>query len=242
MYMDIKNIFSYQPELPALENSPLEQVEQSKKSEWLEMHAGLYGIGSEEGGFAYDNEKPRHSVYLRRFKIRSNLVTNEEYAEFIADSGYTRPELWLSDGWSWIQSASIRSPLYWTSSGSLFTMQGERPLNPRAPVSHLSYFEADAFARWKKCRLPTEAEWEMAFSSQGKSPLWQWTQSAYLPYPGYEPYPGALMEYNGKFMSGQMVLRGGCLAMPDSHYRPSYRNFFYPQMRWMFSGIRLCAR
>ncbi|MGZ3723399.1 MAG: SUMF1/EgtB/PvdO family nonheme iron enzyme, partial [Bdellovibrionales bacterium] len=212
------------------------------KTSWIEMHEGIYEIGWSNPSFAYDNECPRHKVFTQDFKIRTDLVSNAEFIEFIDDGGYARPEFWLADGWEWVKSCAIRAPLYWTSPGKLFTLQGEKNIAPQAPVSHVSYFEADAFARWKKCRLPTEAEWEIAFGSHPKSELWQWTQSAYLPYPGFKPFAGPAMEYNGKFMSGQMVLRGGCLATPESHYRSTYRNFFYPQMRWMFSGIRLCAQ
>lgn len=242
LYMDIKNILFHQPGYPGLKDAPIENTVQVVPHQWKEVQSGAYEIGAHADAFAYDNEFPRHRVWLEDFRMRRELVTNREFQCFIDDGGYTRPELWLADGWNWVEANRIAAPLYWTKPNHLFTLQGEKPMAMDAPVAHVSYFEADAFARWMKCRLPTEVEWEVACADESCGPLWQWTQSAYLPYPGFKPFPGALMEYNGKFMSGgQMVLRGGCSATPLGHYRPSYRNFFYPQMRWMFSGICLCV-
>jgi ergothioneine biosynthesis protein EgtB len=240
LYMDIKHILSHQREQPALAGAPNDSATETAARTWREFRAGVFETGWSEPGFAYDSERPRHRVFLEDFRIREGLVSNAEFHEFIEDGGYQRPELWLADGWAWVKASAIRAPLYWTAPGKQYSLQGEREIDPGSAVAHVSCFEADAFARWKKCRLPTEAEWEAAFGEEPCAQLWQWTNSAYLPYPGYKPFPGALMEYNGKFMSGQMVLRGGCLATPEGHYRSTYRNFFYPHMRWMFSGVRLC--
>ncbi len=233
---------------------------------------GLREIGHAGDGFCFDNELPRHRVWLEPYSLARRLVTCGEFAAFIADAGYRRPELWLSAGWDAVQPHGWRAPLYWTESEGawrIFTLRGELPLEQRAnaPVSHISFFEADAYARWSGHRLPTEFEWEAAaqgqpisgnlLDSEQLTPLpatapnqdrslaqqwgdcWQWTASAYLAYPGFQPLAGALGEYNGKFMSGQMVLRGGSCATPAAHIRPSYRNFFPPETRWQFSGIRL---
>jgi ergothioneine biosynthesis protein EgtB len=243
LFMDIKHILSHQLELPALPGAPVEGKDAPQSEEWVNVPAGLHAVGCRgDEGFCFDNERSRHQVHLRDFSLRAGLITNREFNDFIEDGGYKRPELWLSDGWEWVRSCTIRAPLYWILDAKTFTLQGEANLNPKAPVCHVSYYEADAFARWKKCRLPTEYEWEVAFSRQPRQDLWQWTMSAYLPYPGFKPFADMAQEYNGKFMSGQMVLRGGCFATPASHYRSTYRNFFYPSMRWMFSGIRLCAQ
>jgi ergothioneine biosynthesis protein EgtB len=258
-------------------------------SRFVGWEGGLVAVGNGGERFCYDNELPRHRVWLEPFELAERLVTNREFAEFIADGGYRRAELWLSAGWDALQELGWRGPLYWTSEGedwSLFTLRGEQPLErvSDAPVSHVSYFEADAFARWAGKRLPTECEWEVAAegtevagnlmdsglfrpapakesggdensgqngiqngnrngdrprASQLFGDCWEWTASAYLGYPGFKPLNGSLGEYNGKFMSGQMVLRGGSCATPQAHIRSSYRNFFPPETRWQFSGIRL---
>lgn len=246
------------------------------------------GNGSaHDGGFAYDNEGPRHRVWLEPFELADRLVTVGEWCEFIDDGGYRRPELWLSDGWAAVQANGWKAPLYWTdiegdqSLPRIFTLEGERTAHPAEPVCHLSHYEADAFARWAGARLPTEFEWEAAVDhvgarvghdgtglhpsaavsgtrlahptssnqptsskqiaslSQVGRDVWEWTSSAYLPYPGFTPTPGAVGEYNGKFMSSQMVLRGGACITPSGHTRPTYRNFFPPQARWVMSGVRL---
>lgn len=238
-----------------------------------EFPGGLHDVGYAGAGFCYDNELPRHRVWLERFSLANRLVTNAEYAEFIVDGGYRRPELWLSAGWDAVEQNHWRAPLYWTEEGNrwkIFTLRGELPLESMAdaPVSQVSYFEADAYARWAGKRLPTEFEWEVAAGgrpvsgnlvdsgslrpipiegdTEGPSQLWgdcwEWTGSAYLGYPGFEPLGGSLGEYNGKFMSGQMVLRGGSCVTAQAHVRASYRNFFQPETRWQFSGIRLAGK
>ncbi|HWT65280.1 MAG TPA: ergothioneine biosynthesis protein EgtB [Terracidiphilus sp.] len=239
---------------------------------FLPYQGGLHQVGHTGAGFAYDNELPRHRVWLEPYALASRLVTCGEYAAFIADGGYQRADLWLSDGWAAVQSEGWQAPLYWTLEGnswSVFTLRGALPLEQvaAAPVSQVSYYEADAYARWAGHRLPTEFEWEAAAPQtpiegnlldseelaptpahaldQNQYPLqvwgdcWEWTASAYLGYPGFKPLPGSLGEYNGKFMSGLMVLRGGSCVTPQAHIRSSYRNFFAPQTRWQFSGIRL---
>jgi len=210
------------------------------------MDGGLCEIGHDGTGFAFDNEGPRHRAWLDPFAIADRLVTAGEYAAFIADGGYRRPELWLSDGWATAEAQGWTAPLYWEAAGTgwaIFGLEGLAPLDPHAPVRHVSYYEADAYARWSDARLPIEAEWEIA---AGQADLidafgeaWQWTASPYVGYPGFVPPKGAVGEYNGKFMVNQYVLRGSCMATPEGHARLTYRNFFPPQARWMFSGIRL---
>jgi formylglycine-generating enzyme required for sulfatase activity len=242
---------------------------------FLGFEGGLHEAGSSGDGFCFDNELPRHKVWLEPYSLAERLVTCGEYAEFMADGGYGKPELWLSAGWDAVQKNSWRAPRYWSSENgdwSLFTLRGERSLTEMwgAPVSHLSYFEADAYARWAGARLPTEFEWEAVSEElptegnlldtlnlapipvealgQGESRMqffgdcWEWTASAYLGYPGFRPLAGSLGEYNGKFMSGQMVLRGGSCVTPAAHVRATYRNFFAPETRWQFSGIRLASK
>ena len=240
---------------------------------FVAFDGGLVDVGFSGTGFCYDNELPRHRVWLDPYALPNRLVTNGEYAEFIADGGYKRSELWLSAGWDAVEQNRWKAPLYWNEGEAgwrIFTLRGEKGLEELkdAPVSQVSYFEADAFARWAGKRLPTEAEWEAA--AEGKAiegnlmdsmrlmpataepageqlaqlwgDCWEWTASAYLGYPGFEPLVGSLGEYNGKFMSGQMVLRGGSCATPRAHIRASYRNFFQPETRWQFSGIRLAEK
>ncbi len=263
---DIKHNFSVNPLYPAYRDD-LPQAEGSAlPMQWHEFESGLCCIGAEPLGFAYDNERPRHNVYLEPFRLANRLVSNGEYLAFIEDQGYERPELWLSDGWATVKKEQWRAPLYWMKEENewrLFTLGGVRPLNPHEPVCHLSFYEADAYARWAGHRLPTEQEWEIAAAHQpiegnlrdrgllhpaaasgdGLQQLfgdvWEWSASPYVGYPGYRAPAGALGEYNGKFMSNQMVLRGGSCVTPANHIRATYRNFFYPNERWQFSGLRL---
>ena len=227
---------------------------------WIEGRDGLVEIGAPATGFAFDCERPRHKTLLHPHHIANRCVTNGEWQDFIADDGYRNSALWLSDGWDWVQREKVDRPLYWHGDGSHFTLAGRRDINRAAPVAHVSHYEADAFARWADARLPTEAEWEAAFASAdsmlghqldragpvlpkpGGGPfgdVWQWTASAYLPYPGFKPEAGTVGEYNGKFMSGQMALKGASCATPRGHSRASYRNFFPPAARWQFTGVRL---
>lgn len=229
---------------------------------WSVVDGGLVSIGHDAAGFCFDNEQPRHQVYIEPFELARRLVTNGEYAQFIADGGYQRPELWLADGWNTLQRENWTAPLYWWGSEE-YTLEGLVSRSPKSPVTHISGYEAEAYARWAGARLPTEQEWEVAASiaepagthvvrvhpepadsaEQGLQQLydacWQWTRSAYVPYPGFSPVEGAIGEYNGKFMSNQWVLRGGSCVSSPGHLRPSYRNFFYPEDRWQFTGLRL---
>lgn len=264
---DLKYSFSRNPLAPAY-RTDLEAAAPSKDTQTrpgrLSFDGGLVPVGA-EAGFAFDNETPRHQVYLAPFALANRLVTNGEYLEFVRAGGYAQHELWLSDGWSAVQSRDWRAPIYWRADGDdwlEFTLGGERPLDLAAPVVHVSAYEADAYARWAGARLPTEFEWEHAAASQEKTngnfvesdrlhpvaggdnvqlfgDAWEWTSSAYGPYPGFQPEAGTLGEYNGKFMANQLVLRGGSCVTPENHVRASYRNFFYPPDRWQFSGIRL---
>jgi ergothioneine biosynthesis protein EgtB len=243
--MDIKHVLFCNPTAPVYAEG-VEVMAPPGPSAWRQLNGGIYQIGHEGSAFAFDNEAPRHRVWLEPFRIASRLVTAGEYAGFIADGGYRRPELWLSDGWTTVENEGWEAPLYWERDGegwSRFTLGGRRGIDPDEPVSHVSYYEADAFARWAGARLPTEAEWEVAAGASGLEQvdgcLWQWTASPYVAYPGFSPAEGAVGEYNGKFMVNQMVLRGGSFATPPGHARVTYRNFFPPAARWMFSGIRL---
>jgi ergothioneine biosynthesis protein EgtB len=242
---DILHAFSFNATHPAYD--PAWQWPQSEtvKTEGARI-AGLHMIGHGADGFCFDNEQPAHQILLQPVRLSPSLVTNGEWLEFMADGGYTTPALWLSDGWAAVEAQGWEGPGYWRAiDGEWFSMTlgGLRRVDPKLPVCHISYYEADAFARWAGKDLPTEAEWEVAAKSDGLNDafgvVWQWTRSAYSPYPGYKAAPGALGEYNGKFMVNQLVLRGSSLATPTGHSRASYRNFFYPASRWQFSGLRL---
>ncbi len=275
MLTDIKHVFSINPLYPVYQPHAGEATPQSPALEWVSFAEGIAEVGHAGEGFSFDNELPRHKTYLQNFELASRLVTNREYIEFINSGGYERPELWLSEGWATVQAEGWEAPMYWENMGGEwyhFTLAGLQPVDMNEPVCHVSYFEADAFARWYGVRLPTEQEWEVASkdlplegsyvdaafyrpmaapgkSEQGQAPadkllqmygeVWQWTQSQYSPYPGYRPAEGALGEYNGKFMCNQFVLRGASCATSRSHARNSYRNFFPPDARWQFTGIRL---
>ena len=244
LLMDLLDGFSRQP----LEPCYLHEADLSSKTtsdEWLNCDEGLVTIGHGGAGFHFDNEGPRHREWLDGFEIRNDLVSNGAFQAFIADGGYSRPDLWMSEGWSLCQQNGWTGPRYWRGIQEEFTLAGRQPLDPDAPVRHLSWFEADAFARWSDARLPTEAEWEHAAAVHGEAllhshgVLWQWTASPYRPYPGFVAPPGAIGEYNGKFMSSQFVLRGSCWLTPPGHSRDTYRNFFPPASRWMAAGLRL---
>ena len=267
---DIKHAFWSNPLHPVyMQTSPAQPSVAVAVQKAQSYPGGLCEVGAEGAGFHFDNEAPRHKVFLQPFRFASRPATCGEYLSFIADGGYERPELWLSDGWKAVQAHQWKAPLYWQKRDGewfQFTCSGMRKVDENEPVCHVSFFEADAFARWAGARLPTEFEWEIAASqvpvegnlleggkfhphaaeaAVGDQPaqifgdVWEWTASAYLPYPGFKPAAGALGEYNGKFMSSQMVLRGGSCVTPRSHIRASYRNFFPPETRWQFSGIRL---
>ena len=243
---DIKHAFFSNPLLPAYSNmAPVMHSESEQQG--IAIPGGVSLIGHDGAGFAFDNESPRHQVLLRPFRIAARPVSNGEYRAFINDGGYRRPEFWLSDGWAKVQDEGWEAPLYWLKdddgsaqeNSSVFTLSGVRALDPHAPVEHVSFFEASAYAAWAKARLPTEFEWETASPLIQHGQVWEWTRSAYDPYPGFKPFDGVAAEYNGKFMVGQLVLRGGSIATPPGHIRSTYRNFFPPQARWQFSGIRL---
>jgi ergothioneine biosynthesis protein EgtB len=271
--MDIKHVFSLNPMSPAYVAPRARPTTMATPLEWIGFDGGLVEIGHAGEAFAFDNEGPRHKVWLEPFVLASRLATCGEYLAFIEDGGYLRADLWLSEGWGTAQREGWSAPLYWSmdedGARMLFTLSGLRRLDPAEPVCHLSFYEADAFARWSGKRLPTEAEWEIAaspgpdqappnpvsmapeglFHPQPAAPisglqqmigeLWEWTASPYAPYPRYRAAPGAIGEYNGKFMSNQMVLRGGAAVTPEGHIRATYRNFFPPAARWAFSGVRL---
>ena len=238
---DIKYIFGNQPLKPIYGNQFIPDKIQGDL-DWQTIEGGLIEVGAEGNHFYYDNEAPRHKVYLDEFQICSRLITNGEYLGFIEDGGYRDFNLWHDEGWSFIREKELTAPLYWELRDGIwheYHMHGLRPLDKGMPVSHISFYEAFAFSQWAECRLPTEFEWECAAPFLNHGSLWEWTNSAYLPYPGFHKAKGAVGEYNAKFMMNQMVLRGGSIATPPGHFRKTYRNFFHPQERWLYCGIRL---
>lgn len=240
---DLKYTFSLNPTFPIYraDFAPIELIADAP-DDFVEFEAGIYEIGYQGDGFCFDNELSRHRVFLEDFSIQKRLVTNREFVEFIEDGGYQNANLWHSDGWDWVNTNTIDKPHYWIEhDGELFnyTLGGLRKLWPNAPVCHISFYEAAAFAEWKGTRLPTEFEWEAASDKFDWGLRWEWTNSAYLPYPGFKKSTGAVGEYNGKFMVNQMVLRGASVVTPPGHSRYTYRNFFNPHLRWQFTGIRL---
>ena len=265
---DIKRILGDNPLYPEYISEKKHFQSVSRNPEWLDIKEGIYEIGHEGASFHFDNEKGRHKVFLHDYQIASQLVTNSEYLEFIKDGGYSNHKLWLSEAWDWVNENNIQAPRYWSQEDGgewwNYTLHGFERIQPDDPLCHVSYYEADAFSKWKGCRLPTEQEWEVAcntFTNQESNKgnfieennfrtiqtddysflgnVWEWTSSPYTPYPFYSPPEGALGEYNGKFMVNQMVLRGGSYGTASDHIRSTYRNFFHPHLRWMFSGIRL---
>jgi ergothioneine biosynthesis protein EgtB len=264
MLTDIKHVFSCNPALPAVNPElRLPEVLLGSANRLMNQPAGIFEIGSDSDIFCFDNETPRHETLIQSHAIGSRLVTNGEFLDFIRDDAYGNAALWLSDGWAVVNSRGWKRPLYWSENlESEFTLGGPRELDLQAPVTHVSYYEADAFARWAGCRLPTEFEWELAardetvmgnlrsagfwqpVAAEGENrqlfgDVWEWTASPYSPYPGFEPVAGTLGEYNGKFMCNQMTVRGGSCVTADDHIRASYRSFFYPDARWQFLGFRL---
>jgi len=248
--MDALHLFAQMPGYPAYRDIAPHRLPDPAPMGFVPFEGGVVAIGHDGEGFAFDNEYPRHETLVAPYALADRLVTNAEWAAFIEDGGYRRAELWLSDGWAQVKTEDWTCPIYWREGEDKdggwreMTLSGLVPLDLHAPVAHVSFYEADAYARWSGCRLPSEAEWEHAAMSGGpleqmRDVLWQWTASAYSPYPGFAAGPGAVGEYNGKFMINQMVLRGGCVATPAGHSRPTYRNFFYPHHRWQFSGVRL---
>ena len=242
LYTDIKYILGNNPLFPKYNDQFEENPIQDFPQEWISVEKGNYEIGHNSTNFCYDNELGRHTVYLADYQISNKLVTNKEYIEFIESGGYKDVLLWHAEAWDWVNTNQISAPSYWhkiDGEWHQFTLQGLQKLIYDAPLSHISYYEAFAFAQWKGLRLPTEQEWEVANSKFNWGSRWEWTESAYSPYPGYTKAPGALGEYNGKFMVNQKVLRGGSVATSKKHTRPTYRNFFHAPLRWQFTGIRL---
>lgn len=241
---DIKYILGNNPLFPVYSHTYSEKTQNKSVSTMLTVEEGVYEIGYTGNEFCFDNELSPHKVYLRKFQISDHLVTNGEYLEFMNAGGYQDFRWWHAEGWDWVNRHSVKAPLYWfknENSWNCYTLNGLSELELNAPVIHICYYEASAFAAWKGMRLPTESEWEIASGKFNWGQRWEWTESAYLPYPGFIKAAGAIGEYNGKFMINQMVLRGASIATPPGHCRKTYRNFFHPHLRWQYTGIRLAA-
>ena len=240
---DVKYILGNNPLLPAYKKGDLVKKQTvHHPDQFIKVDEGIYEIGHSGEGFCFDNELSRHRVYLNEFSIATDLVTNQEYLQFIKDGGYSNFNFWHSDGWAWVKAHGIKAPMYWhllEDSWQHYTLGGIKNVEPNEPVNHISYYEAAAYASWKGMRLPTEAEWEVGAPKFEWGKRWEWTESAYLPYPGFKKAPGAIGEYNGKFMMNQMVLRGASEVTSPGHSRITYRNFFQPELRWQYTGIRL---
>ncbi|WP_254070544.1 ergothioneine biosynthesis protein EgtB [Acidisphaera sp. L21] len=246
MMTDVLHAFAQNPLAPAMIPAWCPPSPSTLADEFIVFEGGIVNIGHDSQRFAFDNEGPSHRSLLAPYRLANRLVRNRAWLAFIAAGGYTTPTLWMSEGWAAAQENGWNAPLYWRKTDdrwTVFTPGGERPIDLDEPVRHVSWYEADAFARWSDARLPTEFEWEAASEdpriTEREGHVWQWTASAYLPYPGFRPVAGAIGEYNGKFMINQMVLRGGSMATPPGHTRPTYRNFFHPDRRWQFTGLRL---
>lgn len=245
LYTDIKYILGHNPLFPVYQTAFAETPLNDSDHSFLQLPQGKYAIGFQDEGFSFDNEHDAHEVFLQEFSIRKSLVTNGEYLDFIKAGGYNQPQHWHSDGWTWVNENRIDTPLYWhfiEGEWKRYSLAGLEAIDPFEPVTHISFYEAAAFAEWKKMRLPTEFEWEAASIHLNWGKRWEHTYSAYLPYPGFTKPDGAIGEYNGKFMVNQMVLRGASVITPEGHSRKSYRNFFHPHLRWQFNGIRLCKK
>ena len=245
LYTDIKYILGHNPLFPGYRQEIRETPTVEHDHDFISLAEGRYTIGHRGKGFAYDNENASHNVFLKGLSIRKSLVTNSEYLKFMQAGGYQRHDYWYNDGWNWVKEQHINSPLYWhyiDGSWCRYSLSGLERLNPEEPVTHISFYEASAFAEWLGMRLPTEFEWEAAADQLPWGLRWEHTNSAYLPYPGYIKPEGAVGEYNGKFMINCMVLRGASAFTPENHSRKTYRNFFYPHLRWQFNGIRLCKK
>jgi ergothioneine biosynthesis protein EgtB len=239
---DLKHTLSYNPINPVYKEKFNLTAQKNEEEGWLKIPENIYEIGFEGEGFHFDNEEGRHKVFLNEFEISKSLVTNADFLEFMEDGGYENFKFWLDEGWNWVNENQINSPLYWQKvekNWFSYTLEGLKPIDPEHILTHISFYEAQAFANWKGCRLPTEFEWEAASNQLKWGKRWEWTYSAYLPYPKFKIAEGAVGEYNGKFMISTMVLRGSSTATPKGHERNTYRNFFHPKYRWQITGIRL---